>query len=118
MSTPYNTAPSAFFGAGYTATTGSIILGTVDNSMPADRLLTELTDVEANADTGDFRAIVFALMEMLYQKQQAMPVKPVKQTIVRSTYEDPTTGEFLRAYTVQLRLFASSLEVTAEPTIP
>jgi hypothetical protein len=111
-----NPIPSVFFGAGYTETgtgaTHTIVLTTNDNS--GTKLLPELTEVEADPTTGDYRKILFALMEMMYVKYQAVTPVPGKLTLTRSSFEDTASGELVRTYTVQIRTNVTGVEVADE----
>lgn len=106
-----NPIPSAFFVAGYAYSTNQITLNTAAHASP---LLVELDAAEANATTGDYRRIVYALLEMLYQKFLVVTPVPGKVTSTRSTYEDTVTGELVRTYTFQIRTIATGVEVAEE----
>lgn len=97
---PYSPVPSTFFGAGLTNGTNTIILTT--NDAGGTKLLTELTDAEAHVTTGDFRKIIFALMEMLSVKWEATALedRPAKIAITKSSSIDAQTGAITNAYTV------------------
>jgi len=106
-----NPIPSAFFGAGYAYSTNAITLNTEAHASP---LLEELEAAEANATTGDYRRILYALMEMMYQKFLVVTPVPGKLTFTRSTYEDTSTGELVRTYTFQVRTIPTGVEVAEE----
>lgn len=112
--TSYDT-PGEFFGAGYALETNQMKLNT--NDAASDKLVTEVTDAEANATTGDARKVIFGLMEMLYAKMSALATadKPTKLAITRSISEDTVTGEFIRTYLVTVRTTAAGFEVSSEP---
>lgn len=78
--------------------------------------LDEVTDAEANATTGDWRKVVFGLMEMLYLKWlgTASADRPSKLTISRTSTVDNTTGDVTRSYTVRVTVSASTVDVAAE----
>lgn len=99
---------------------GALIDITVDGgtahllkAMPA---LEELTDTEAHATTGDWRKILFALMEMIYLKWTGTPSadRPARVTITRTSSVNNTTGAVTRTYRVGITLTPSALEVSAE----
>lgn len=106
-----NPIPSAFFGAGYTYASNVISFNTAAHATP---LVLELTAAEANVTTGDYRSILYALMEMLKAKMDAASPVSNKAAVIRSTYEDTSTGEFVRTYTVTIRTNAAGLEVANE----
>jgi hypothetical protein len=97
---PYSPVPSTFFGAGMTNGTNTLILSTNDAS--GTKLLTQLTDAEAHVTTGDFRKIIFAIMEMLSTKWEATDVadRPAKVAITKSSSINALTGAITNAYTV------------------
>ena len=78
--------------------------------------LDEVTDTEANASSGDWRKVVFGIMEMLYLKWIGTPTadRPAKLTISRSSSVDNTTGDVTRSYTVRVTVSASTVDVAAE----
>jgi hypothetical protein len=78
--------------------------------------LAQVTDAEANASSGDFRAVAFGLIEMLYQRCLNTPSadRSTKFTITRSSSTDETTGELTRYYTVTAKLQPLAVEVSAE----
>lgn len=101
--------PDEFFTSGY-STDGSSI--TLDFATA----LTEVTTAESATGTGDARKVVYGIAELLFKQYAAIPAadKPTKMTISRSTSEDTSTGEFVRTYTLQLRVDAPSFEVASE----
>lgn len=108
---PSNPIPSTFFGAGYTYAANQITLNTAAHATP---LLAQVDAAEANATTGDYRRIVFGVLEMLHAKFAAATPVASKIAVLRSTYEDTLTGEFVRTYTVTVRTTPTGLEVTDE----
>ena len=102
--------PQEFFGTGYSSTTTAL-------SLDFANALTEVTSSEADDTSGgDARKVIYGIAELLFAKYQAIPAadKPSKMTISRSTSEDVSASEFVRTYTVQLRLDAPSFEVADE----
>ena len=112
---PSNPIPSAFFVAGYSETgtgaTHQIIFNTAGHATP---LITELTEAEADPTTGDYRKILFAIMEMLRAKLNAATPVAGKVSMARSSYEDVATGELVRTYTTTIRTVPTGLEVADE----
>lgn len=90
--------------------------GTGTHTIKALGSLQELTDAEANASTGDYRKIVYALMEFLYQKFNNTPSadRPSRLTISRSSSTNETTGRMTRNYTVSVVTDISGVEVSEE----
>lgn len=111
----YSAVPTSFFGAGISNGTHTLIVNT--NDAAADKTLTELTDVEANASTGDWRKIVFAIMECLSAKWEATAVadRPTKLSISKSSSINAQTGAITNAYTVVCYNELGSQEVADEP---
>lgn len=58
--------PSTWLGAGYVAASGSHTVSFTTNDHSGAKTLVQLTDVEANATTGDVRNVFFALCYMMY----------------------------------------------------
>jgi hypothetical protein len=112
---PYSAVPTTFFGAGYSVGTNTIIMNTADAG--SNKTLAQLTDVEAHATTGDFRKIVFAIMEMLAVKWEATAVadRPTKLSITKSSSLNSQTGAITNAYTVVCYNELGAQEVAAEP---
>lgn len=108
----YNAAPSGFFGAGYSLAANVAGFTTADGS----GCLAQLTDVEANATTGDWRKIVFAIMEQLNVNWQAMAVedRPAKVNIYKSSILDANTGIVTNTYTVTCTNEVSAQDVVDE----
>lgn len=106
-----NPTPAGFFGGGYAYASNAITLNTSAHAAP---LLAELDAAEANATTGDYRRIVYAMMEMLNDKFKAATPVPTKLSITRSTYEDTSTNELVRTYTVQIRTVVTGTEIAEE----
>lgn len=90
--------------------------GTGTHTIKALGTLQELTDTEANASTGDWRKIVYAIMEMLYQKYLNTPSadRPSRVTISRSSSTNEQTGRMTRNYTVSIVTDIAGVEVSAE----
>ena len=115
----YNKAPTNWF-AGYTATsaTNSISFNTGGHPTPALRSFPELTNDEAatTGNTGDYRKIVYAIMESLFVKFQATPVadRPKNVAIFRgASVSNTNTVDF--TYSVTIKCLTSGLEVAEEP---
>lgn len=90
--------------------------GTADNTLQAFGPLDELTDAEIDASTGDWRKIMFGIVEMLYQRWNNTPSadRPTKVSVSRSSSVNETTGVITRYYTFQTQLDPVSVEVTNE----
>ena len=104
--------PQEFFGTGYSSDSTGITLTYAD-------AITEVTSTEADTTgNGDARKVIYGIAELLFNQYQAIPAadKPSKMTISRSTSEDAGASEFVRTYTVQLRLAAPAFEVANEPS--
>ena len=90
--------------------------GTGTHSIVVKGLLPEITNAEANATTGDSRRVIYGLLEMLYSKMQNLDSadRPTKLTILRATYEDTNTGEFVKTFTITVRASSTGFEVADE----
>jgi hypothetical protein len=112
-------SPASWLGAGYNASTGKIELNT--STAATNKLLTELTDAEANETTGDIRKLLFGILDGLYVKYQeknsalAIANRPERVTFTRNTSVNDATGLINRSYTVNIQLEAASIEVANEP---
>jgi hypothetical protein len=78
--------------------------------------LYEVTDTEANATTGDWRKVLFGLMEMIYYKWTgtATADRPGKVSVTRSASVNNATNEITRRYTVSITLNPGTVDVSAE----
>lgn len=103
--------PGEFFGAGYALASSEIKFTTNDNG--GTKLLTKLTDTEANATTGDTRKVLFALLDALYQKWVAMAVadRPTKVSVGRFVLD---MGGDLRRMTYS---FTFDVSITGEEVV-
>lgn len=110
----YNAAPSSFFGAGYNLSTSVMGLTTV--TAAGDKALVQLTDVEANATTGDWRKVVFAIMEQLNTNWQTLDAadRPTKLSITKNSRVDANTGIIVNTYTVVTTNVIGAQEVAPE----
>jgi len=112
-------SPAAWLGAGYNSSTGKIELNT--NSAFTNKLLTELTDAEADETTGDIRKLLFGILDGLYtqfnSKNSALATadRPQRITFTRNSYVNEATGLINRSYNISLQLEAASVEVANEP---
>jgi len=102
--------PGEILTSGYTAGTG-----TIEFTTGSSGLLTDLTDAETNATNGDFRKLMYGLIEGLYTKYDTIPEadKPTKMIISRGTSE-ASDGTFSRSYSIQFTLDATGFEVASE----
>jgi hypothetical protein len=78
--------------------------------------LPELTAAEADAATGDFRKLMFAIMENNWVKWNALASadRPTKMTLAKSISTDPVTGIATQTFTVVFKTSVTSQDVTAE----
>lgn len=108
----FNKAPTNWL-TGYSLNTNAVTVNT--SNAGATATFPELTNIEANATTGDIRKIVYAVIEQLYQKFQATPTadRPNRMSVTRSS----TVGEnnnISHTYIVSLTLAATELDVANE----
>lgn len=75
-----------------------------------------LTAAEADATTGDIRAIMFSILEQVYSVWYALPTadKSAKMTITRSQSINQTTSQVTRSYTYTFVLEPGTFEVVSE----
>jgi len=76
----------------------------------------EITAAEADATTGDIRAIMFGLLEQVYSVWYALATadKSTKMTITRSQSINQITSYITRSYTYTFVLNPSGVDVVAE----
>ena len=106
-----NDSPSEVFGTGYSSD-GSSITFTIGST----GLLTNLTSAEANATTGDYRHVIYELLNFFFTEFNAVPTAdtPTQMSITRSRTE---SGGVLRTrINASFNMEASSLSVLDEPT--
>lgn len=91
--------------------------GAGSNTVQAKGPLIEVTDVEAHASTGDWRKVLYGIMEMIYQKSLNTPIadRPSRMQVFRSSSTNETTGHTTRNYTFQFVTEAAGVEVVPEP---
>lgn len=112
-------SPASWLGAGYNGATGKIEINT--NSAATNKLLTELTDAEADEINGDIRKLLFGIFDGLFVKFRtkndslAEDDRPQRMVFTRSTFVNEATGVITRSYTAQFQLAASAIEVLDEP---
>jgi hypothetical protein len=106
--TSYDT-PGEFFGAGYSLTSSEVKLTTNDNG--GTKLLTQLTDSDANASTGKTQQVALALIEAVYQKYIAIATadRPSNMSVSRSSSVDDTAGTRTIAYVFSVKVDAATL---------
>lgn len=106
--------PGEWFGAGYKAADNAITLNT--NDAATNKTLTELTDVEAHATTGDARKVIYAIAEAIYAKFNSLAAadKPTAMQVYRSTSTNDITGEITRTYTMVFKVEAVGMDVAPE----
>ena len=90
--------------------------GTGTHTLKALAPLQEVTDAEAHATTGDWRKVVYGLMELLHGKYANIPTadRPANVTITKSKSPNVVTGVDTNSYTVTIKTLASAAEVLAE----
>jgi len=103
------------------ATKGGAVLditddGGTDHLIKSMGTLDELTDAEANATTGDWRKVLFAIMEMIYSKWSGLATadRPSKVVVTRSSSVNNITSEITRTYTVRVTLSPGTIDVSSE----
>lgn len=107
-------SPKTWFGSGYTASPGKIELSTTD-------LLKEITDAEANENSGDFRKVLSSIVEGLYSqyaakyKDLAIEDRPTRVIFNRSISVDQNTGSIIRNYNLRFELEAAAISIASEP---
>ena len=112
-------SPATWLGAGYNSSSGKIELST--NNAFSNKLLTELTDAEADETTGDIRKLLFGILDGLYVQfstrniTRATADRSQRVTFTRTTAINDATGLVTRNYNASIQLEAPLLEVANEP---
>lgn len=117
--------PDEFFGsANYTflangassTISGPCVILKSSGASVGNNLLSTLTDTEGHETTGDTREVIFSICEAFFTKFNALASadRPNKMTVSRTTSEDSSANEFVRTYSIQLRLSPPDFDVAAE----
>ena len=90
--------------------------GTGTHTISALSVLRDLDDADAHATTGDSRTVIYALMEMIYQKYSNTPAddRAGQISVGRASRANNATGALTRTYTVSVALDTGVLVVTDE----
>jgi hypothetical protein len=91
--------------------------GTADNTCEVMGPLDELTASESSTTaTGDWRKVVFGIMEMIYWRYASLatPDRPTRVNVSRSSTVDDTSGTMTRSYVVTIVTSTLAVEVTDE----
>lgn len=101
--------PGEFFGAGYYLVSSKVELETA--TAGANAVLTQLTDTDANATTGQTQQVVVALVDALYARFLLVPAgdRPANLTISRQSSVDDATGVRTVNYIVTAKIDASTI---------
>ena len=101
--------PVEFFGAGYSLTSSVVELTTATNGGTV--LLSQLTDTDANATTGQTQQVCLAIAEAIYAKYNAIASadRPTNFSIVRQSSIDDTTNTRTVNYVLTFKADASTL---------
>jgi hypothetical protein len=101
--------PGEFLGAGYSLAASKVCLETA--TAGANAVLTQLTDTDANATTGQTQQVVVALVDALYAKYLAIAAadRPANLTITRQSSVDDATGVRTVNYIVTAKIDASTI---------
>lgn len=110
----FDSKPSTWLGAGYTL--ASSVAGFTTATSGGTVCLSELTDTEANATTGDIRKLMYAVCEKFWQAYNgtATADRPAKMRIFRSTSSNDAAGTESRSYTITFDITATGTEVASE----
>ena len=104
-------SPSEVFGTGYSSDGTSITF-----TIGTGGTLPQITSAQANATTGDFRAVLYGLNNGLYTKFNEIPLadRPTQMTSARRTSE--VNNVIVRGFTKSFNMDGESLTVVPEPT--
>lgn len=99
------------------ATLAITVSGSGANTCQVMGPLDEVTSTEATASTtGDWRKMVFGIMEMLYWRYTSLATadRPSRLSIARNSSVDDSTGNITRFYTVTITTAPTGVEVIDE----
>ena len=92
-------SPSNWLGAGYSLGTNQAIFNTSNHGTPC---LSEVTNAQANASTGDVRQLIMGILDKLYAKYLTTVAgtdRPTKMTMFRSASENEN-GQIVRTFQI------------------
>lgn len=103
------------------ATSGGAVIditstGTGTHTIKVPGFLQQLTDAEANLTTGDYREVVAALYEAIYQRFLILGSsnQPTRLQMTRNQYEDTVTHRTVFSYTATIYTDIISRQVSPE----
>ncbi len=110
----FDPKPSTWLGAGYGVT--SHVAGFNTNDASSNKLLTQITDADADPTTGDIRKLTMALLETLYKAWLTQAgSQPAKMTINRTQGNTRALdGSVQYTYTIKIQVLPSAISVPAE----
>ena len=105
----YSAVPTVLFGDNYAFTTPDITISVTDNA--------SVSDAEAHASTGNYRNIMYGLLEDMYTRFNALITadRPTKMTFTRATSVNDSTQTGTVAFTVRFTTDDLNGEVSDEP---
>jgi hypothetical protein len=105
---PFVDTPSGLFGAGYAFSAPNISISNVANP--------SVTDAEAHATTGDYRRILFGLLQDMYTRFNAIATadRPGKMTFLRSTSVNDISQQGTVTFTIRFTTGDVATEVADE----
>jgi hypothetical protein len=82
-------------------------------------VIPELQSSEVVGSNADIRKVMFALVDMLYNRWNStlQADRPVRMSITRSTQFNDLSGATTRNYTQQFQVSPLGIEVVNEPTV-
>ncbi len=91
----FTATPSVLFGDNYAFSAPDITISNVDNP--------NVTDAEADATTGDYRRILFGLLQDMYARFNAIGAadRPTKMQFLRSTSVNDVTQQSSVTFTIR-----------------
>lgn len=110
----FTAVPSAWLGAGYTVSTGSHTISLTTNTAGSNKILTELTDAEADPTTGDIREIARALAKALYDAYVAQTTNVPNRMQIFKQSGATAAGHVLETYTFTFEVTPTAVNVSTE----
>jgi hypothetical protein len=110
----FDAKPSTWLGSGYSVASNAAVFNTSSHGTPC---LTQLTDAQANATTGDIRIVARALLFKLAAAWDATAVanRPGKMRIRKTSGLNSVTGTVTETYNIEFDVAITTLgTVTTE----
>jgi hypothetical protein len=101
----FDKKPSTWLGPGYSSDDSAHTITMNTSDAPSDKTLLQLTDADADPDSGDIRVLLFALLEAAYQASVAQgPSNNPKKTVISRSASAGPGGSVIYNYSLRCTL--------------